>query len=230
MKIDAALPKETRILLAAEQVFSRLGYEKATLDEIIALADVGKGTLYKYFGSKEQLFYKLVADKNKPFVERLQRAMDSGATVEQKMHGFFREMIEFYEKNNALWQVICFEMLSAANGYSLLEDENGPVIMPRISELPVDEKIKERTMRYYRLIYDEYIIFQRLMVKCVADGTFKYCEDARIMSKFIFFGVAMSIFNPNYSKINSYPYDELAHMVVDRMLYGHATSAAAVRT
>ena len=66
MQIDAKLPKEKRIEIAAEEIFSRFGYEKATLDGIIALADVGKGTVYKYFGNKEQLFYKLVAVKTCP--------------------------------------------------------------------------------------------------------------------------------------------------------------------
>ena len=47
MKLDKALPKDLRILQAAEKIFSMYGYEKATLDEIIALADVGKGTVYK---------------------------------------------------------------------------------------------------------------------------------------------------------------------------------------
>lgn len=53
MAIDTSLPKDIRILQAAEEVFSQHGYEKATLDEIIALADVGKGTVYKYFGNDE---------------------------------------------------------------------------------------------------------------------------------------------------------------------------------
>ena len=52
MQIDAKLPKEKRIEIAADEIFSRFGYEKATLDGIIALADVGKGTVYKYFGNK----------------------------------------------------------------------------------------------------------------------------------------------------------------------------------
>lgn len=40
--IDASLPKKERILIAAEDVFSRRGYTKATLDEIISLADTAK--------------------------------------------------------------------------------------------------------------------------------------------------------------------------------------------
>lgn len=89
MAIDTSLPKDIRILQAAEEVFSQHGYEKATLDEIIALADVGKGTVYKYFGNKEHLFYKLVADKNAPFLEKLHQAVDSADSFEDKLKKYF---------------------------------------------------------------------------------------------------------------------------------------------
>lgn len=90
MAIDTSLPKDIRILQAAEEVFSQHGYEKATLDEIIALADVGKGTVYKYFGNKEHLFYKLVADKNAPFLEKLHQAVDSADSFEDKLKKYLR--------------------------------------------------------------------------------------------------------------------------------------------
>ena len=57
MAIDTSLPKDIRILQAAEEVFSQHGYEKATLDEILALSDVGKGTFYIFFGIKDHLCY-----------------------------------------------------------------------------------------------------------------------------------------------------------------------------
>jgi AcrR family transcriptional regulator len=42
-------------LKAAETVFSRKGYERATTREIAEAADVSEGTLYNYFGSKNDL-------------------------------------------------------------------------------------------------------------------------------------------------------------------------------
>lgn len=95
MAIDTSLPKDIRILQAAEEVFSQHGYEKATLDEIIALADVGKGTVYKYFGNKEHLFYKLVADKNAPFLEKLHQAVNSVDSFEDKLKKYFEVMVHF---------------------------------------------------------------------------------------------------------------------------------------
>lgn len=50
------VPKNERILRAAEAVFSKKGYRQATLDEIVKIADTGKGTVYKYFNNKENLF------------------------------------------------------------------------------------------------------------------------------------------------------------------------------
>lgn len=106
MAIDTSLPKDIRILQAAEEVFSQHGYEKATLDEIIALADVGKGTVYKYFGNKEHLFYKLVADKNAPFLEKLHQAVNSVDSFEDKLKKYFEVMVHFYIANSTLWQII----------------------------------------------------------------------------------------------------------------------------
>jgi AcrR family transcriptional regulator len=68
MKAKQEESKELRILKAAEQVFSRKGYEEATLDEIINIADTGKGTVYKYFGNKDFLFYTLIQSKNDVFL------------------------------------------------------------------------------------------------------------------------------------------------------------------
>ena len=49
-----------RILEAALEVFSNKGFHPATTDEIAERAGVGKGTLYRYFETKEKLFAQLV--------------------------------------------------------------------------------------------------------------------------------------------------------------------------
>ncbi|GEK80450.1 TetR/AcrR family transcriptional regulator [Agrococcus baldri] len=48
------------VLDAAEQVFLRDGYVGASMDEVARLAGASKQTVYKHFGSKEQLFVELV--------------------------------------------------------------------------------------------------------------------------------------------------------------------------
>ncbi|MCF6094870.1 TetR/AcrR family transcriptional regulator [Microaerobacter geothermalis] len=49
-----------RILLAAFEVFSEKGYEKASVNDICKKAGITKGGLYFHFHSKEEIFFKLL--------------------------------------------------------------------------------------------------------------------------------------------------------------------------
>ena len=60
--------RRKEILLAARQVFALRGFANATLDEIAEQAEYGKGTLYNYFESKEQLFESVISDGFKEFL------------------------------------------------------------------------------------------------------------------------------------------------------------------
>jgi AcrR family transcriptional regulator len=102
--------KRQQILAAAYDVFSRKGYHRATVDEIIALADTGKGTVYNYFNNKEQLFYTLVREKNQPFEAALQQAADSDQPPTAKLEAMVRIFLRFYQENADLWRVMMHEM------------------------------------------------------------------------------------------------------------------------
>ncbi|HCY86413.1 MAG TPA: hypothetical protein DHV36_14855, partial [Desulfobacteraceae bacterium] len=51
--------KQTAILAAALTVFSQKGYAASKIIDIARAANVGKGTIYEYHRSKEDLFFAL---------------------------------------------------------------------------------------------------------------------------------------------------------------------------
>jgi len=57
---NASARKHRAILEAAEEMFLRGGYLGTNMDELAALSQVSKQTVYKHFGSKEALFVELV--------------------------------------------------------------------------------------------------------------------------------------------------------------------------
>ena len=57
----SSIRKRQAILAAAEQLFLRDGYLSTNMDELAALSQVSKQTVYKHFGSKEALFIALVS-------------------------------------------------------------------------------------------------------------------------------------------------------------------------
>ncbi|MBR1975625.1 MAG: TetR/AcrR family transcriptional regulator [Phascolarctobacterium sp.] len=221
MQIDAKLPKEKRIEIAAEEIFSKFGYEKATLDGIIALADVGKGTVYKYFGNKEQLFYKLVAVKNVPFVEALQAAVEKEKDLQAKLIAYFTMLVEFYHKNSALWQIVYFEMLNNSYCRLIFDEDDNPTVVSRYSEDLVSEETKERYLRYHQLIISEFDILKKLIVDGMANQELK-SGNARVSASHLFFGVAMGIFHHIHQVETTISYEEMAKIIVDRFLNGEA--------
>jgi len=52
----------SQILSTAIELFSRRGLDVVTIDEIAAAADVGKGTVYNYFTTKEDIVVAFMAD------------------------------------------------------------------------------------------------------------------------------------------------------------------------
>ncbi|UCH21897.1 MAG: TetR/AcrR family transcriptional regulator [Deltaproteobacteria bacterium] len=65
--------KKDQIIGAAAQVFAQKGFAGAVMAEIAATAGIGKGTIYEYFNSKEDLFFAVF--------EWLSHKIASAATV-----------------------------------------------------------------------------------------------------------------------------------------------------
>lgn len=56
-KLNLKDEKKSKIVAAAAQVFAQRGYSGASISDIALQAGIGKGTVYEYFNSKEDLFF-----------------------------------------------------------------------------------------------------------------------------------------------------------------------------
>ena len=95
-----------RLLEAAEDVFSELGYHDASIVKITEAAGVGQGTFYLYFRGKKEVFDELVLDLN----HRVRRAIAeataaAGTRLEQELLGF-RAFFRFTAEHPALYRII----------------------------------------------------------------------------------------------------------------------------
>ncbi len=102
--------KREQILDAAYVIFSQKGYHRATVDEIIDLADTGKGTVYNYFHNKEQLFYTLVKERSAPFELAIQSIVAGNKLPLEKIQILIRMYLHFYDANADLWRVLMHEL------------------------------------------------------------------------------------------------------------------------
>lgn len=65
--------REAQILAAALSLFNRDDWQTVTIDQIAAKAEIGKGTIYKHFESKDQIYAKLVVRFHENVVSELRK-------------------------------------------------------------------------------------------------------------------------------------------------------------
>jgi AcrR family transcriptional regulator len=75
----ARRPPAARLLDAAVDAFARRGYADVNVDEICRAARIAKGSFYRHFRSKEELFFAAADAAAEQIVEEVARAIGSGS-------------------------------------------------------------------------------------------------------------------------------------------------------
>ena len=70
--------RETSILEAAKALLVEIGEDKITVEQIAERADIGKGTIYKHFQSKNEIFACLLFDYEYQIKQDLEAAIEKG--------------------------------------------------------------------------------------------------------------------------------------------------------
>lgn len=100
-----------KIVQAAITTFSKYGYDKTRMDDIAKSAKLGKGTLYLYFKSKEELFYAISENSIKELKEQLSKLFSKKEDLVQdaeKFYDQYRNLIHDSEK-------VSFEMIAESS-------------------------------------------------------------------------------------------------------------------
>lgn len=95
--------KRNRILDFSFKKFTSVGVNNITMDEIAKGVGIGKGTLYQYFPSKEELLYSTIEHFAGKIEESVNEIMsDSNLLPVDKLNRFFRLMGERFSLINPL--------------------------------------------------------------------------------------------------------------------------------
>lgn len=100
-KVDKEYKKEV-IIKAAIEVFTKSGLKNTKIIEVANKAGIGKGTVYEYFSSKEELFessYRFMLDR---IVENLRSVAKEDLEPDLKLEKMINEFSKvFFDQNNA---------------------------------------------------------------------------------------------------------------------------------
>ncbi len=102
--------KKEQILQSAMTIFSRDGYYKADVEEIAALAQVGKGTIYRHFESKKGLFLGVVEWGIKIMKNTIMEAIEDIDSPIKKTTHAIKTYLEFFERHRNFYRVLIQEI------------------------------------------------------------------------------------------------------------------------
>jgi AcrR family transcriptional regulator len=95
---DSSRDKRARILEAAYQVCERRGVDGARMEEVAALARVSKGTLYRFFESKEHLLLATIIDSYEQSVSVFDAPGEPDADPRDRLEALLDEMTKVFEE------------------------------------------------------------------------------------------------------------------------------------
>ena len=102
---DPKAARRAALLAAARDVFVTRGYHDAKVDDIVAAANVAKGTFYLYFEDKRSVFAELVDQ----VVEQLTGAIvhvDVGADIEAQIRANIRGVVRVMRRDPLLTRIL----------------------------------------------------------------------------------------------------------------------------
>src|SRR6201991_1408968 len=91
------------ILDAAREVFGELGYEAATVRDIIRRTGLAAGTFYNYYRSKEEVFAALADDGARRFAPILKELRTGTPDFESFVRGAIAAYFEFVADEHRNW-------------------------------------------------------------------------------------------------------------------------------
>ena len=93
------------ILDAAREVFGELGYEAATVRDIIRRTGLAAGTFYNYYRSKEEVFGALADDGARRFAPILKGLRAKGTSFDEFVREAIVAYFEFMADEHESWMV-----------------------------------------------------------------------------------------------------------------------------
>jgi AcrR family transcriptional regulator len=121
------------ILDAARQVFVDLGYDAATIRDIVARTQLAPGTFYNYFPDKRSVLVALMAETSTEAAARARKARTEARSLEDLVTLGFRAYFEFVASDRTTFELM---RRNVSTLRSLGIDETG--FATSIEELRVD--------------------------------------------------------------------------------------------
>ncbi len=127
---------------AAKECLQRYGVRKTTVDQMVAIVDISKGSFYSFYSSKEMLFFRVLEEYQIDIMNRLEEQLEQENQI--NVNQFVQLLYDFYQdfrhsfvftifKNHEMELLIRKLPKEVITTHHLLDDRMAEKIVSRIN-------------------------------------------------------------------------------------------------
>ncbi len=88
--------KEASILRAAAELFAEKDFHQVLMEEVAVRARVGKGTLYRYFPTKEDLYVATILEGWDRLREKVEQVLKEGGALQEVLEKLTLQILDYF--------------------------------------------------------------------------------------------------------------------------------------
>lgn len=96
---ESSEQRRSAILQAARTVFARKGYENTVVEDIAGEAGIGKGTLYLYFPSKEQIYLAALTADASMLDQETRRGIAEARSWQDALRAYVEVRLRYFDSH-----------------------------------------------------------------------------------------------------------------------------------
>lgn len=101
--------RKADILGTAERLFATKGFFKTTMMEIAKESEFPIATIYHFFKSKEDIYFKLIEERVERLFENVRRAVSQATTSVERIKEIIRTELKFFEDQKDFFKIFVTE-------------------------------------------------------------------------------------------------------------------------
>lgn len=131
------------ILKSARALFFKKGFNKVTVDEIAKISELGKGSIYLYFNSKEEIYAQILLNDIDTFYQRVLVLFDRKSSASDLLFEFSCIYVDFFLNEGELFRILMTYMLHPAQ-MNLSRELNSEILTANARSIDVIGEILQR--------------------------------------------------------------------------------------
>ena len=128
------------ILKSARTLFFKKGFNNVTVDEIAKSSELGKGSIYLYFNSKEEIYAQILLNDIEDFNQQVSVLLSKKKIAADLLVEFSNIYVDFFFNDGELFRILMTYMLQPAK-MNLTEKLNSQILTANARSIDVIGKI-----------------------------------------------------------------------------------------